>query len=297
MEKSIAISKPFTITSKITDYAQLAKMKLSLLVVFSASMAFIMSSEGAVNWSKFILLTIGGFLVTGAANAFNQVIEKDLDALMDRTKSRPLPDNRMKPVEALVVATIFAITGLYLLFAFMNTASGVLGLIALLSYTLVYTPLKRVTPFAVFIGAIPGAIPPLLGVVAATGHFGIVAGTQFAIQFIWQFPHFWAIAWVLDDDYKKAGFDLLPSRGGRDKASAFQTFVYAFSLIPLGVMPFIFNITGWVALVVMTIAGFIFTWQAWRLYKDCSMNAARRLMFGSFIYLPVVQIILLIDKL
>jgi protoheme IX farnesyltransferase len=297
MEKSIAISKPFTITSKITDYAQLAKMKLSLLVVFSASMAFIMSSEGAVNWSKFILLTIGGFLVTGAANAFNQVIEKDLDALMDRTKTRPLPDNRMKPIEALIVATIFAITGLYLLFAFMNTASGVLGLIALLSYTVVYTPLKRVTPFAVFIGAFPGAIPPLLGVVAATGHFGIVAGTQFAIQFIWQFPHFWAIAWVLDDDYKKAGFDLLPSRGGRDKASAFQTFVYAFSLIPLGVMPFIFNITGWVALVVMTIAGFIFTWQAWRLYKDCSMNAARRLMFGSFIYLPVVQIILLIDKL
>lgn len=297
MEKSIAISKPFTITSKITDYAQLAKMKLSLLVVFSASMAFIMSSEGAVDWSKFILLTIGGFLVTGAANAFNQVIEKDLDALMDRTKTRPLPDNRMKPIEALIVATIFAITGLYLLFAFMNTASGVLGLIALLSYTVVYTPLKRVTPFAVFIGAIPGAIPPLLGVVAATGHFGIVAGTQFAIQFIWQFPHFWAIAWVLDDDYKKAGFDLLPSRGGRDKASAFQTFVYAFSLIPLGVMPFIFNITGWVALVVMTIAGFIFTWQAWRLYKDCSMNAARRLMFGSFIYLPVVQIILLIDKL
>lgn len=297
MEKSIAISKPFTITSKITDYAQLAKMKLSLLVVFSASMAFIMSSEGAVDWSKFILLTIGGFLVTGAANAFNQVIEKDLDALMDRTKTRPLPDNRMKPIEALIVATIFAITGLYLLFAFMNTASGVLGLIALLSYTVVYTPLKRVTPFAVFIGAIPGAIPPLLGVVAATGHFGIVAGTQFAIQFIWQFPHFWAIAWVLDDDYKKAGFDLLPSRGGRDKASAFQTFVYAFSLIPLGVMPFIFNVTGWVALVVMTIAGFIFTWQAWRLYKDCSMNAARRLMFGSFIYLPVVQIILLIDKL
>lgn len=297
MEKSIAISKPFTITSKITDYAQLAKMKLSLLVVFSASMAFIMSSEGAVDWSKFILLTIGGFLVTGAANAFNQVIEKDLDALMDRTKTRPLPDNRMKPIEALIVATIFAITGLYLLFAFMNTASGVLGLIALLSYTVVYTPLKRVTPFAVFIGAFPGAIPPLLGVVAATGHFGIVAGTQFAIQFIWQFPHFWAIAWVLDDDYKKAGFDLLPSRGGRDKASAFQTFVYAFSLIPLGVMPFIFNITGWVALVVMTIAGFIFTWQAWRLYKDCSMTAARRLMFGSFIYLPVVQIILLIDKL
>ena len=297
MEKSIAISKSFTITSKIADYAQLAKMKLSLLVVFSASMAFIMSSEGDVDWSKFTLLTIGGFLVTGAANAFNQVIEKDLDALMDRTKTRPLPDGRMKPLEALVIATIFAITGLYLLFAFMNTASGVLGLVALLSYTLVYTPLKRVTPFAVFIGAIPGAIPPLLGVVAATGHFGIVAGTQFAIQFIWQFPHFWAIAWVLDDDYKKAGFDLLPSRGGRNKASAFQTFVYAFSLIPLGVMPFMFDITGWLGLIVMTIAGLIFTRQAWILYKDCSMNAARRLMFGSFIYLPVVQIILLIDNL
>ena len=268
-----------------------------MLVVFSAAMAFIIGSTGTFDWVRFILLIAGGFLVTGSANAFNQVIEKDLDKLMDRTQSRPLPDSRMKPIEALIVAIILGFAGLFILTYFMNFASGILGLIALLSYTIMYTPLKRVTPFAVFVGAFPGAIPPLLGYVAATGTFDTVAWILFSIQFIWQFPHFWAIAWVLDDDYRKAGFELLPSKGGRDQYSAFQAFIYAFSLIPVGLMPYFFKVSGPIALVVMTLAGLVFAIQAWKLYKNCNIESARRLMFGSFIYLPVVQIIMVIDKL
>ncbi len=297
MENGIAINTSPTIASKVADYAALTKMKLSFLVVFSAAMAFIMGSAGDVNWSKFLLLIAGGFLVTGAANAFNQVIEKDLDKLMDRTRNRPLADGRMGVVEALIVSSVFAICGLAILFTFMNMASGILGLIAIISYTIIYTPLKRITPFAVFVGAFPGAIPPLLGWVAATNSFSTEAWVLFSIQFIWQFPHFWAIAWVLDDDYKKAGFELLPSKGGRDNSSAFQTFIYAFSLIPVGIIPYFFELSGVVSMIVLVVAGIYFTILAWKLYQNCSMEAARKLMFGSFIYLPVVQIIMMLDKI
>ncbi len=283
--------------TRITDYAQLTKFRLTLLVVFSAAMAFLIGAGDSFEWSRFLLLILGGFLVTGSANAFNQVIERDLDKLMDRTVSRPLPGERIKPFEALVIAGILGVSGLFILTYYMNMASGILGLIALISYTIMYTPLKKVTPFAVFVGAFPGAIPPLLGYVAATGHFGIVAWVLFAIQFLWQFPHFWAIAWVLDDDYKKAGFELLPSKGGRDKSSAFQAFVYAFSLIPVGLLPFFFQISGTISMAIITLAGLVFAVQAWHLYKNCTLEAARRLMFGSFVYLPVVQISMVIDKI
>ncbi len=284
-------------STRLTDYAQLTKMRLSLLVVFSAAMSFIMGSGGSVEWVKLVLLVLGGFLVTGSANAFNQIMEKDLDKLMDRTLSRPLPDERMKSSEALWLALIMGVSGLFILTWFMNMASGILGLIALASYTVMYTPLKRVTPFAVFVGAFPGAIPTLLGYVAASGTFDTTAWVLFSIQFIWQFPHFWAIAWVMDDDYRKAGFELLPSKGGRNQASAFQAFVYAFSLLPVGILPFMFKVSGLLSLVVITFAGLLFTMQAWRLFKRCDIASARQLMFGSFVYLPVVQIILVIDKL
>ncbi|OQA03086.1 MAG: Protoheme IX farnesyltransferase 1 [Bacteroidetes bacterium ADurb.Bin397] len=200
-------------------------------------------------------------------------------------------------MEALIVSSLFAVSGLAILFTFMNMASGILGLIAIISYTIIYTPLKRITPFAVFVGAFPGAIPPLLGWVAATNSFSTEAWVLFSIQFIWQFPHFWAIAWVLDDDYKKAGFELLPSKGGRDKSSAFQTFIYAFSLIPVGIIPYFFELSGVVSMIVLVVAGIYFTILAWKLYQNCSMEAARKLMFGSFIYLPVVQIIMMLDKI
>ncbi|MBL0341557.1 MAG: protoheme IX farnesyltransferase [Bacteroidetes bacterium] len=297
MDKTIAINKPVSVSSKIRDYAQLTKMRLALLVVFSAAMAFLIGTPGELDWGKFALLLLGGFLVTGSANAINQIMEKDLDKLMDRTLSRPLPDSRMKAVEAIVVAIVFGIAGLLILTIFMNIASGILGLIALVSYTILYTPLKKITPFAVFVGAFPGAIPPLLGWVAATNQFSIEAWVLFSIQFLWQFPHFWAIAWVMNDDYKKAGFELLPSKGGRDKSSAFQAFVYAFSLIPIGFTPYFFSLAGVTSMVIITCAGLMFTWQAWKLYSECSLKAARQLMFGSFIYLPVVQIAIVLNKI
>ncbi|MFZ9943845.1 MAG: heme o synthase [Bacteroidia bacterium] len=297
MKNTTADSPNTKNVSKFGDLAQLTKTRLTLLVVFSASMSFIVGSGDEVDWFKMALLVVGGFLVTGSANAFNQIMERDLDKLMNRTQARPLPDQRMGVNEAAIIAVVFGVAGLFILTFYMNMASGILGLLALLSYTVMYTPLKRTTPFAVFVGAFPGAIPTLLGYVAAHGGFDIYAWILFSIQFVWQFPHFWAIAWVMDEDYKKAGFELLPSKGGRDQASAFQAFVYAFSLIPVGVTPYVFGMTGLLATVICTTAAVVFSWQAWKLYQSCSVEAARSLMFGSFIYLPLVQLIIVIDKI
>jgi len=297
MKNTTADSPNTKNVSKFGDLAQLTKTRLTLLVVFSASMSFIVGSGDEVDWFKMALLVVGGFLVTGSANAFNQIMERDLDKLMNRTQARPLPDQRMGVNEAAIIAVVFGVAGLFILTFYMNMASGILGLLALLSYTVMYTPMKRTTPFAVFVGAFPGAIPTLLGYVAAHGGFDIYAWILFSIQFVWQFPHFWAIAWVMDEDYKKAGFELLPSKGGRDQASAFQAFVYAFSLIPVGVTPYVFGMTGLLATVICTTAAVVFSWQAWKLYQSCSVEAARSLMFGSFIYLPLVQLIIVIDKI
>ncbi|MGZ4060624.1 MAG: heme o synthase, partial [Bacteroidia bacterium] len=212
--------------SKVRDYAQFIKLRLASLVVFSAAIGFVISSRaaaGGFSWSKMLILVLGGFLVTGSSNGFNQIMEKNLDKLMNRTQNRPLPKDRMSFSESFVLAAIMGISGILILWIFMNPLSGILGFSALILYTIVYTPLKRITPFAVFVGAFPGAIPPLLGCVAATQGFGSItpqAWILFAGQFMWQFPHFWAIAWVLDDDYKKAGFRMLPSLGGRNKSSA-----------------------------------------------------------------------------
>lgn len=295
LQKSYTIPRQNSLISKIQDYSQFTKLRLSSLVIFSALMGFLLASNGNIEWNKLILLLIGGFLVTASSNGFNQVIEKDLDKLMDRTSQRPLPDNRISIFEAFIVATIMGLVGVSILTFFINSLSGLLSLLSLLLYTLLYTPLKRVTSFAVFIGAIPGAMPPLLGWVAVRESIGIEALLLYGIQFIWQFPHFWAIAWVLDDDYKKAGFKMLPS--GRDKITAFQTMMYTLSLIPLGLLPFLFNISGYISAIIVTIAGILFMFQSIILYKSCSIKAATQLMFGSFIYLPIIQIALVIDKL
>lgn len=236
-------------------------------------------------------------MVTGSSNAFNQIIEKDLDKLMTRTQKRPLPDSRMEVNEALIFSFIMGIVGVFLLSYFINITCGVLGLIALISYTLLYTPLKKHTPFAVFVGAFPGAIPPMLGWVAATGRLDVIAFVLFSIQFIWQFPHFWAIAWVLHDDYKKAGFKMLPSLGGRNKSSAFQALVYCISLLPISLLPFFFHITGIISSIVILIAGIFFLSKALKLYKTLKVEDAKALMFASFIYLPVVQIAMFLDKI
>ncbi|HRG38312.1 MAG TPA: heme o synthase [Bacteroidia bacterium] len=293
------VEKPVTIMSKLRDYGQFIKLRLASLVVFSAAIGFVVASHGPIDWAKMWLLILGGFLVTGSSNGFNQIMEKNLDKLMDRTQNRPLPQERMSVIESLLIASIMGVVGVAILWLFMNPMSGILGLAALILYTLVYTPLKRITPFAVFVGAFPGAIPPLLGCVAATSGFGEIkleAWVMFVGQFMWQFPHFWAIAWVLDDDYKKAGFQMLPSLGGRDKSSAFQVLVYTLFLVPISLLPVLFDMSGTVSAIVISACGVYFSYQAYNLYKQCTIEAARKLMFGSFLYLPLVQLAIMIGK-
>jgi protoheme IX farnesyltransferase len=294
------IEKSAPTSSKLSDYGQFIKLRLSALVVFSAAVSFAVGSNIGkpglpLDWQKLFWLIIGGFLVTGSSNGFNQIIERELDKLMSRTSNRPLPQKRMGVPEALLIASATGIAGVVILWVFMNPLSGILGFLALFLYTLVYTPLKRKTPFAVFVGAFPGAIPPLLGYVASTdspGHIGIQALVMFSVQFIWQFPHFWAIAWVVDEDYRKAGFRMLPS-GERDKASAFQVLVYTLFLIPISLFPVFFQMSGTVSAFVILGAGIFFCYQAYVLYKECTVEAARKLMFGSFLYLPLVQLAVL----
>jgi protoheme IX farnesyltransferase len=216
---------------------------------------------------------------------------------MDRTKNRPLPTNVLSKNDAIYIAAISGMGGLSLLYIYTNPATVILSLASLILYSFVYTPLKRVGPIAVFVGAIPGALPPLLGWVAATNSFGIEAWIIFGIQFIWQFPHFWAIAWVADEDYKKAGFKLLPSGGKKDLNTAIQIMIYTLFLIPLGLLPSQFGITGIHSAFVVTICGVLFLSQTFYLMKECTKEAALKIMFGSFLYLPIVQIAYLLDKL
>ena len=281
--------------SRIYDYGLLFKFRLTILVVISAVLAFLIGSE-SVNYTKLWMLALGGFLITGPSNALNQIYERKTDKLMKRTQNRPLPDGRMTITEAMIVSIIAGASGFFLLTYFLNLKSGLLGLFGLLSYAFAYTPLKRVTPFAVFVGAFPGAVPTLLGWVAATNTFSFEGWILFAIQFIWQFPHFWAIAWLMHDDYQNAGFQLLPA-GGKNNASALQTTIYTFTLIPLGLVPYYSGMGGKISAIVITLAGLVFFFQSFRLLKYCTDEAAKKLMFGSFIYLPVVLIALVLDKI
>lgn len=267
-----------------------------MLVVFSAVIGFALISKGNMDWAKAAWLTLAGFLVTGSANGFNQIIERSFDKIMDRTRMRPLPQERMSVNEGIIFASFIGLTGLIILWFLLNPLSSILSALSIALYVLAYTPLKRVTPFAVMVGAFPGAFPPLLGAIAATEEFGTVPYeglVLFAIQFIWQFPHFWAIAWVMDEDYKKAGFYLLPS-GERNKASAFQVLVYTLFLLLISMVPVFFGMTSTlVAPVVILICGLLFFYYAVKLYKDCSVKAAQKVMFGSFAYLPLVQLAIL----
>jgi heme o synthase len=271
------------------------KLRLASLVVFSASVSYLTVSM-EIDWLKFIVLNISGFLITGAANGFNQVIEKDLDVLMDRTKSRPLPTNRLSKMEALIACFTLLIIGLLGLYIYVNTLTCILGIIATISYSVIYTPLKRYTPFAVFIGAFPGAIPTMMGAVAATEGFGsitLIAWILFFVQFIWQFPHFWSIAWITHDDYQKAGFSLLPSLGGRNKSSAYQILIYSIFLLPFGVLSYFYRFSGVYSAIAVTGFGVYIIILALQLYQSLEIQKARKLMFGSFVYLPMVQLILL----
>lgn len=280
---------------KITDYAQFTKLRLSSLVVFSAVIGYVIAVEELnrpVSWLEMTMLFLGGFLVTGASNGFNQIMEREYDKLMPRTANRPLPTGRMTVTEGMIVATVCAVAGAVLLHLYCNPLSALLSIIALLLYVFAYTPMKRVSPWAVFVGAFPGAVPPMLGWVAATEGYGFI-GTNalllFAVQFMWQFPHFWAIAWVADDDYRKAGYRLLPSKE-RDKSSAFQVLVYTFFLVPISALPLLFGMTGIIGISIVLACGIVFMYQAWKLFHTLDIKAATQLMFGSFIYLPVVQL-------
>lgn len=282
--------------AKVKPYFELIKFRLSFLVAFSCAFGYMLGVQGAINWLNLIMLSLGGLLVSGASITINQILEKDYDVLMKRTMDRPLPTHRLQVNEAVVFAFIIGSLGLILLLQFSNMLTTLLAIVSMILYSFVYTPLKRVGPIAVFVGAFPGALPPLLGWVAATGTINYEALLIFGIQFIWQFPHFWAIAWVADEDYKKAGFKLLPSGGKKDLGTAIQIMIYTLFLIPLGLLPAIFGLTGIKSAVVVTICGVLFLSQTFYLMKDCSRKSALKIMFGSFIYLPLVQIAYLLDK-
>lgn len=294
------VSEDVSFKSKVKDFAILFKLRLAVLVVLSSALGYLMAVE-SVNWLDLSLLVAGGFLLTGSANSFNQIWEKETDRLMERTQGRPLPQGRMSAAEALLAGSITGISGIALLWFLLNPLSGVLGTISLFFYVFLYTPLKSISALSVFIGAFPGAIPPMLGYVAGSGKFGLEPGLLFAVQFMWQFPHFWAIAWVADDDYKRAGFNMLPFREGRSRRSALQIVAYSLFLIPVSLLPWIMPnsspMIGNLAAVISIAAGLLFAWYAYRLYITLQIKEAKRLMFASFIYLPIVQLSYVIDKL
>ena len=281
------------------DIAALFKVRLGFFVVMSAILGWFMAVE-TLDLKSFLLLTIGGYLLTGASNGLNQVIEKRVDGLMERTAERPLPAGRMEPWQAILYSVLAGIIGLGCLFT-LNPLSGWLGVAALVSYAFIYTPLKSRSTLSVFVGAFPGALPPMIGYVAATGDFGIEPGTLFAVQFMWQFPHFWAIAWLAHDDYQKAGYHMLPFRAGRTKESAWQILMYTAFCIPASLLPWALPtgspMVGNIALSVAILCGIGFMIPAVKLYRTLDRKHARQLMFASFAYLPVVQIAYVPDKI
>lgn len=296
----ITLSQTVTSTVKhsiVSDFKEITKIRLSVSVVFSSLAGYLLGVE-TVNYTTLLLLAFGGYFMVGASNAFNQIIEKDLDALMDRTKNRPIPAGRMSVSTAFIIASVFTVSGIAILYS-INPQTAMFGAISIFLYTCAYTPLKTKTPLAVFVGAIPGAIPFMLGWVAATNDFGIEPGTLFAIQFFWQFPHFWAIGWFLFEDYKKGGFFMLPT-GKQDKGTAVQTIMYTIWTILVSIVP-AFGFTGRLYLtpisaVIVFLLGLGMLYYAIQLYKKMTVLAAKQLMLASVSYITLLQIVYVIDK-
>jgi protoheme IX farnesyltransferase len=289
------IQTPTVTYSKFSAFLQLTKFRLGSLVVFSAVITYITVAD-KIEWKQLIALCLGGFLVTSAANGFNQIIEKDLDKLMERTKNRPMPTNALSNTQAMVFCTLFGIIGTILLWIYTNPLSGILGFISIILYALIYTPLKRITPFSVFVGAFPGAIPTLIGAVSATtgfGHITFFALLLFSIQFFWQFPHFWSLAWFNDEDYKRASFYMLPSKGGKDQSSRFQILIYSVFLLIVSTFPFMFRFVGLLSTSIVVISGITLLLQAYNFYKIDTDQNAKKLFLITLIYLPVVQLALM----
>ena len=282
------------------DFVEITKARLSISVVVSTIAGYLLgfNEEQPFQWLVLALLIVGGYCMVGASNVFNQIIEIELDAKMDRTKNRPLPSGRISKQNAFILGCVLTILGLAILYN-VNPKTAMFGAISIFMYVSLYTPLKTLTPLSVFVGAFPGAIPFMLGWVAATGQFGIEAGTLFIIQFFWQFPHFWAIGWFLYDDYKKAGFFMLPT-GERDKKTALQTILYTIWMILASIIP-AFGFTGNLILsktaaVIVFLLGLWMLFYAVHLHKQMDAKAARKLMIVSVSYISLLQIIYVIDK-
>ena len=289
------------LTLKVKDYLQLMKFTLSFTVVFSCIICYLLVPGIVYDWFKIILLFVAGMLITGSANTINQAAERDTDALMKRTSTRPVASGRMSANEAYGFAFVTGFAGVWLMYIFFNTESALLSLGSLVLYAFIYTPFKKINSLAVLIGAFPGALPCLIGWVAGfmpnetinwNGGFAL-----FALQFLWQFPHFWAIAWVAHTDYSKAGFKLLPSDKGPTRFTALQTVLYALLMVPVGMIPYRLEISGQVSMFIVLVCNLFIVVQCVRLYIEMDVKAARRVMFSSYIYLPIVLLALLADKM
>lgn len=297
MKTAVSSVNTISFSSIFTDFKEITKARLALSVVFSSIAGYFLGAYEP-DVISVILLGVGGYCMVGASNAFNQVIERDLDARMKRTRNRPVASGRMSVTTAMLIASIMTVLGIVALY-YLSPKTAMFGAISIFLYTCVYTPLKTKTPLAVFVGAFPGAIPFMLGWVAATNDFGIEPGTLFMIQFFWQFPHFWALGWILDDDYKQAGFKLLPT-GKKDKGTALQIIMYTFWMIIISVIP-AFGITGRLhlslpAALLVLLMGLVMLVFAFLLYERRDNKTARRLMLASVSYITLMQITYVVDK-
>lgn len=297
MKTAIGQAKTNSFSMIFSDFKEITKARLAISVVFSSIAGYFLGAE-QLSLNAILLLAFGGYCMVGASNAYNQVIEKDLDALMNRTSNRPIPAGRMSVKTAMLIAIVLTILGVASLY-FLNAKTAMFGAISIFLYTSIYTPLKTITPLAVFVGAFPGAIPFMLGWVAATDQFGIEPGTLFMIQFFWQFPHFWALGWMLDDDYKKGGFKMLPT-GKKDKGTALQIIMYTIWMIVISVIP-AFGITGSLdlsvfAAIIVFLMGCGMLYFALRLFTKRDNASAKKLMLASVSYITLMQIVYVIDK-
>jgi protoheme IX farnesyltransferase len=291
-------NRSVSFATKAKDYYQLIKFTLSFTVVFSCVVCYLLAPNvKAFDWYMIGILFLAGMLVTGSANAINQAVEKDTDAMMKRTGSRPVAAGRMSQQEAYTFAVIAGIVGVGMMWQFFNLSSALLSAFSLFLYAFIYTPLKKINSIAVLVGALPGALPCLIGWVAGNDDFSLGGWIYFGIQFLWQFPHFWAIAWVAHEDYSKAGFKLLPADKGPTKFTAIQGIMYSVLMIPVGFLPYYFGYTGFVSAVVVMVCNLFMVVQSIRLYQQMDVRAARRVMFSSYIYLPIVLLALLADKI
>jgi protoheme IX farnesyltransferase len=278
----------------MAEFLLLIKHRLTMLIVFTTAIGYLIALRGKLDWFHFLSVILGVFLVVGSANAMNQVFEAEADSKMKRTMRRPIPSGKMSKGEATFIAIVMLILGLVILYKFVNLLSALLSLLAFVIYVFAYTPLKRITPLCTFVGAIPGAIPPVIGWVAVSGKIELEALILFGIQFLWQFPHFWSIALICKADYERAGFKVLPSEN--DRVTAVNLVIYIFMLLPMGLMPALAGFAGKYAFIVSSLGGILFFVQSIMLLKDVSVKSAKKIMLAAEVYLPLILILLLIDR-